>query len=292
MIGRWVGLGIGARTVGVLPRIDQEAPMSLRTRALPAIAGAVVLAFVSLLAAPAGAIGTLDQSQPLADSSVTVYPGLLQTFTVGRTGRLDGVQITSPGGGPAVVQIYRIGATLPGTPLLSSNLTVSLMPGQAATIGLPSIPVQQGDVLGIAVGAVRSTSGVDLAQATGSVSYPGGVLYRVVGASSFTPLDADLQFATFVTDPAPTQLDVATLRSTKGRPTATLTSAGTGVVGKSVSFTLRRVDGSVVSTCVATTTATGTATCAVKWSMPRNGHMDVAFGGDVDYLSSTGSTTS
>lgn len=262
--------------------------MPPRARTLSLLAGT---ALVVVLAAPAGATGSVDQSQPGTDSAVTVYPGLLQTFTVGRTGRLDAVQITSPGGGPAVVQIYRIGATLPGTPLLASNLVVSLMPGQAATIGLPSIPVQQGDVLGLAVGAVRSTSAVDLAQATGGGSYAAGVLYRVVTVSSFTPLDADLQFSTFVTDPAPTQLTVSTLRSTKGMPTASLTSGATGVSGRAVTFTLRRRDGSTVSSCVATTAATGTAACAVKWSMPRNGRMDAAFAGDVDYAASSGSTT-
>jgi hypothetical protein len=263
--------------------------MSMRTRALSALAGATA---VVMLSAPAGAVGTVDQSQPATDGTVTVYPGLLQTFTVGRTGRLDAVQITSPAGGPAVVQIYRVGATLPGTPLLASNLTVALMPGQPATIGLPSIAVRSGEVLGIAVGAVRSTSAVALAQANGAGSYAGGSLYRVTSVSSFTPLDADLQFATFVTDPAPTAISVASLRSTKGRPTATLTSGGTGVAGKSVAFTLLAADNSVVASCAATTGTAGTAACAVKWSMPRNGRLQAAFAGDVDYAASSGSATS
>jgi hypothetical protein len=264
--------------------------MKLRARLLTAAVGATA---VVALALPAGAVGTVDQAQPGTDGSVLVNPGLLQTFTVGRTGRLDGIQLTSPSGGPGVIQIYRVGATLPGTPLLASNLLVSLMPGQPATIGLSTpIAVTAGDVLGIGVGAVRSTSAIDLAQASGD-PYAAGTLYRVVTVSSFTPLGADLQFATFVTDPAPTRLAVASLKSSKGHPSASLTVASTGapVAGKAVDFTLRRRDGSVASTCSATTT-TGAASCAVKWSMPKGGRMDAAFAGDSDFAASNGSTTS
>ena len=242
---------------------------------------------LGLAAAPGGAIGAADQSQPVADGSIAVVPGLLQTFTVGRSGRLDAVQITSPNGGPANVQIYKVGATLPGTPLLASNLSVALMPGQAATIGLgQGIDVTAGDVLGIAVGGVRSTSAVELAdQAVGT--YAGGTLYRVNSISSFTDTGADLQFATFVTAPAATSLSLARLKATKGAPTATLTTGGAGVAGKTITFAMTNRKGATVATCSAVTGATGVAACATRWNLPDHGTLVASFAGDGGYLAST-----
>lgn len=259
----------------------------LRAVAFVVAVFALVLGFA---ASPGGAVGAADQSQPVADGSILVVPGLLQTFTVGRTGRLDAVQITSSNGGPANVQIYKVGATLPGTPLLASNLSVALMPGQAATIGLgQGIDVTAGDVLGIAVGGIRSTSAVELAdQAVGT--YAGGTLYRVNSISSFTDTGADLQFATFVTEPAApaaTSLSLARLKTTKGAPTATLTSGGAGVAGKTITFAMTNRKGATVATCSAVTGATGVAACATRWNLPDHGTLVASFAGDAGYLAST-----
>lgn len=254
-------------------------------------------AAAALLVTPVGgadATGTVDQQQPTADSSVLVSPGLLQTFTVGRTGRLDAVQITSPLGGPANLQIYRIGATLPGAAQLPANVSIALMPGQPLTVGLGAgIPVTTGDVMGIAVGPVRTTSTLGLAQQTVG-TYAGGTLYRVISINSFTDTGADLQFATFVTDPAPTSLALATLRSSKGVPTATLTANGTGspVVGRTITFALRSSTGATTASCTAVTSTTGTAMCAAKWSMPKRGSMAASFAGDADYAASGATTAS
>jgi hypothetical protein len=128
-------------------------------------------------------------------------PGVAQTFTVGRTGRLDGFTLTSPGGAPLFLQVYTVKAD--GTPdvthpLLARNLLISLRPGSPTNVAIPALRVQAGQKLALALGTIRSTAAAGLSVGSGD-RYPRGQLFQVGGAFAFTPVaGADLTFATHV----------------------------------------------------------------------------------------------
>lgn len=242
----------------------------------------------------ASALGPVDQSQPAADGSITMPPGIAQTFTVGRDGRLDGITLSAPASEVVSYQFYDLQAD--GTPdvsrpRLAQNGTATLVGGVQSDIGFPGIAVKAGDRLAFAAGSARSTVSASLATGSGD-PYLAGDLFTVGGYWTFTPVAADLQFSTHVTAPAPTQLALATLRSSGGRPTAVLTSgsAMAPVAGRTVSFVLLRSNGAVRDSCSAVTSSTGTATCAKKWSIA-GGSMTAEFAGDIDYQASSATVT-
>jgi hypothetical protein len=163
----------------------------------------LVLAAVltAALASTAAAFGPTDQAQPYADGRIVMPPGVAQTFTVGKNGRLDGFTLTSPGGAPLFLQVYTVRAD--GTPdlshpLLPQNQTIALSPGAPTNVAVPAIPVRVGQRLAVALGTIRSRTSADLAVGNGD-RYPAGQLFTVTGAFNFTPVaGADLTFATHV----------------------------------------------------------------------------------------------
>ncbi len=229
-----------------------------------------------VLTSPASALGPIDQQQPFADGAITMPPGIAQTFTVGRSGGLDGVTLSSPTSARINYQFYDLrpdGTPDVTRPRLAQNGTASILAGVPATIGFPAFRVAAGDRLALAVGTIRSYASDQLATAAGD-RYPAGELFQVSGYWTFTSLTGvDLQFSTHVTAaPAPTVLTVAPLSSTSGRPTAVLeTATAQAVAGRTVTFQLLRAGGDAKSTCSATTDATGTATCAKALVAARRG---------------------
>jgi hypothetical protein len=163
------------------------------------IACVVVLIAGAVAASTAAAFGPADQSQPYADGSIVMPPGVAQTFVVGRTGRLDGFTLTSPSGAPLFLQVYTVrpdGTPDVSHPLLARNAVVQLRPGAATDLSVSPIPVRAGTRL--ALGTVRSTASADLAVGK-SDRYPAGQLFQVRGVSSFIPVaGADLTFSTHV----------------------------------------------------------------------------------------------
>jgi hypothetical protein len=162
------------------------------------VLGAVVFGAV---ASTAAALGPVDQSQPYADGSLVMPPGVAQTFTVGRSGRLDGFRLTSPSGAPLFLQVYPVRAD--GTPdvshpLLARNQTIALRPGVPTDVAIPAIPVTKGTKLALALGTIRSTASADLSIGTGD-RYTAGQFFQVMGAFTFKPVaGTDMTFATHV----------------------------------------------------------------------------------------------
>ena len=261
-------------------------------RFLAALAAAVAALAVAAPVAPA--FGPIDQQQPDADGAIVMPPGIAQTFTVGRTGKLDAFSLSSPSSARISFQIYDLRAD--GTPdvsrpRLTQNGTASLLAGTPADIAVSPVAVSAGDRLALAIGTIRSYASDDLATAGGD-RYPAGQLFQVSGYWTFEAVaGVDLQFATHVTAaPAVTQLALKSLASTAGRPTALLTT-GTALAplpGKVVTFSLLRSTGAVKDQCTATTDLTGTATCTSKrWSIPAGGSLRATFAGDADYAPAT-----
>lgn len=270
-------------------------PITTRARRLGAV---LAIAVAGATPASAWALGPVDQQQPAQDSAIVMPPGIAQTFTVGRSGMLDGLSLTSPGGGTINYQLYAVrpdGTPDVTRPLLAKNAQAALFPGVTATIPLPApVPVVAGQRIALGVGTIRSTATLALATAAGD-PYPAGDLFQVISISSFTPVTGvDLQFSTTVTSVWATTLALRTLASTGGTPTAVLTYSSPAVPlsGRAVTFDLLRATGAVKATCTATTDAAGTAACAkVRWQIPSGGSLRATFTGDATYLSSTASVT-
>lgn len=159
---------------------------------------AVIAAVVSSTAA---AFGPTDQAQPYQDGKIVMPPGVAQTFTVGRSGRLDGFTLTSPSGAPLFLQVYTVktdGTPDLSHPLLPQNQTIALYPGAQTNVAVPAVPVKAGQKLAIALGTIRSRTTADLATGMGD-RYTAGQLFQVTGAFNFIPVaGADLTFATHV----------------------------------------------------------------------------------------------
>lgn len=269
--------------------------MKIRRRLLALVTPLLAASALAVLPGTAQAVGTVDQDQPAQDGSISMLPGLAQTFTVARTGRFDGVSLTSPSGGRVLLQVYALRAD--GTPdiarpMMAGNQQAVILAGTTVQVPLPSFPVVAGQRYALAIGVVSIYDTVSLATATGD-PYAGGQLFQVPGIYTFNPVPGvDLRFATYVTDaPAPTTLSVRPLTDTAGRPTAVLTSGGAPVAGRTVSFELRRPDQRVKDRCSAVTDTTGTATCTkARWLMPAGGSLLATFAGDATYAPTTATT--
>ena len=260
---------------------------------------AAALATVMVLAWPAGAgaLGTADQEQPAQAGSIAMPPGLAQTFTVGRTGVLDGISLTTtaPSLSRLVLQFYELKAD--GTPdltrpLMPASVQVNLPPG-TTVIPLAGFPVTAGQQIGLAIGLLDP---VHLTASLATMSgdpYPAGQLFQVPGIYTFNPVEGvDLRFATYVTSRTATALTLKPLSKTAHHPTAFLTADGLPLPGKTVVFELHRADGSLKSTCSALTDTNGRARCSsVRWKIPVGGSLVATYAGDASYLPSTAALT-
>lgn len=244
---------------------------------------AMLLAVLALGAAPANAGSNVDQSQPIADGTVTMPPGIAQTFTVGRSGSLDGITVVSATGGPAFFALYGVGAD--GTPdtsvVYTAPIAIALNLDAPTTVTLPApVPVAQGQRITIALGTIRSTQSLAMYAGAGD-PYPAGDLLQMLSATNARPVNADLEFTTWVSSQASTELSLSALRATRGHPTAVLTSNGSPLAGRVVDFALRATNGKVRATCSAVTDASGRARCAVEWE--GRGDLVGSFAGDAEY---------
>ena len=119
----------------------------------------VVFICAAALAPLAGAFGAVDQAQPYADGTIVMPPGIAQTFTAGKAGRLDGFTLTTPTAAPVVLQVYAVradGKPDITRPLLPSNQSIGLRAG-ANNIAVPAIPVSKGTKLALRSGRFEAT---------------------------------------------------------------------------------------------------------------------------------------
>jgi hypothetical protein len=174
-----------------------------------AMAMLVALAGLFVLAPSAQAVGTVDQQQLLNNGTCHLgSSGKAQTFTAGRSGRLDRVDVslTSLGSvGTVTVELRTTVAGAPSNTVLGSD-TISAAGLGGLTTTHPtgiftSIPqVQVGTVYAIVVYATLTAGDVEIGCDT-TQSYAGGQGYLGSPASpptSFTQTVVDYTFRTFV----------------------------------------------------------------------------------------------
>jgi hypothetical protein len=172
--------------------------------ALAMAAGVVLLAALpglSLAVPP----GTLDQSQDTVTNSIGSEADVYQTFTVGQTGTLTGVQVWMNGNGESTATVG-IQATTSGDPSLTDLATVSAAPPPTAAFVdfiLPTgLAVTAGDVLAIRINCGSSTA----AWGSATNTYASGQALEINGGWVNPTGILDFTFRTYVltaTQPTP-----------------------------------------------------------------------------------------
>jgi hypothetical protein len=177
---------------------------------------AVVAAAMAMTAGAAQAAGVVDvDNWGPATGSVDVLSGnpgtidLYQTFTVGRTGRLDaieldGVFVMLSGSGTQQLWLYTGGATdSPGTTVRAVKNLVQFGGSTSGPflfdLSSSDLRFFAGDVLTFRL-TLPGCFGICLHrwEADARAGYGGGMLFRQDVGESPTPLDTDLRFRTYV----------------------------------------------------------------------------------------------
>ena len=217
-----------------------------------ALAGAIVVGLLLATTSPVLARGPIDQHLEPASSSTAAryaphafWPGdwisgaaLAQTFTVGRTGRLDGIAILIAGESYAETLIVEIRRGEPGGPALAHlEVPAASIPGKGGWVAVDIIPppsVRADEVLAIVLPELAPTTPGSVARQptirwTSTVGGAAdeyaegagwnGERFHALGSSSDPPVRwmehaSDLMFRTFVT-PVP---DTATVEEPDARP--------------------------------------------------------------------------
>lgn len=191
----------------------EQGTESQRTRPRTFRLGIAAIACASALIAPsiAAAKGPLDQSQPVPSccggSAFISYENrfLAQTFTAGRTGKLDQIDATvngDPASGDATFAIHSVSGGVPaGSPLASATVPGASLPGifdPTAVFEVPIGPVlvTAGTQYAIVLSSPTSTSATSVdwffETATGDL-YPAGRAFRSVnGLSDLFSVDAGI----------------------------------------------------------------------------------------------------
>ncbi len=219
------GLGVARGAAGVLEggkvsaNVDSElrffaswyavlGALLLRAARRPETDGAIVRAFA---ATPAGAVGTLDQSQESIEDcgQLSLFHGFGQTFTAGITGDLDQVDggiAKLSGNDPLTVKIQTVSGGLPGnTVLASTTVPAASIPPDPDFVAVPigPVPVTAGTQYAIVFAFVDETLNEDFVCFAGGDPYPGGQFAESIVADWFKHGDDDLAFRTYVTPPPP-----------------------------------------------------------------------------------------
>jgi hypothetical protein len=194
------------------------------------VAVSVAAGFLLLTALPASSLadppGTLDQSQTAGTATIGTTADVYQTFTVGVTGTLTGVQIYMNGGATATATVA-IQATAGGNPTLTDLVSVSAaVPAADGLVDFTfaaGVPVTAGDVL-----AIRINTGAETA-AWGSATdvYAGGQAMWLNGGWQAVPGIADFRFQTFVQVGAPPDFAPTATLAPTATPQPTSTSQST-----------------------------------------------------------------
>jgi hypothetical protein len=200
--------GIVARVPRIALRADK-----LRSKALAVLSASLI----ACVAVPeVAAAGELDQQQTLGNGTVVFdFSSLAQTFTAGKSGSLDQVDLELSKSGPNIaaitVQIRSVSAGAPGTQVLSS---ASIQPSQVVT-GTPAfVPVGFAAPASVAAGAqyaivVFTTGMSDVYRWVQSTTnpYPVGSEFSNSSSPPTTTWNAfpadDFAFKTYVAPPAP-----------------------------------------------------------------------------------------
>jgi hypothetical protein len=164
--------------------------------AVSVAAGALLLAALPGLSL-ADPPGTLDQSQNTGTATIGTTADVYQTFTVGITGTLTGVQVYMNGDGSATATVA-IQSTTGGNPSLTDIVsTASVVPAADGLVDFTfstGVSVTSGDVLAIRINTGASTA----AWGSSSDAYVGGQAMWLNGGWQAVPNMADFRFQTFV----------------------------------------------------------------------------------------------
>jgi len=191
---------------------------------MPAAMTSVILA---VIASPAAATGTLDQSQAIIPPTFAFAPRnvtyIAQTYTAGVTGTLDQVDLLlsrlDPLDRNLIVQIETTNGGLPSGVVLDSSqltpsqVTVSNFPDLSfVSVPLSGSPTVAGDQYAIVVADPTATpfggSQYLWGGASGDPYSPGEALLTFdAGASWLEQTGFDMDFKTYVTPPLPTTKD-------------------------------------------------------------------------------------
>jgi hypothetical protein len=237
---------------------------------------------IGLATSPVRAAGTVDQQQEVVSQVCQAEEPFGQTFTAGRTGNLDQIDVvflkdplrTSP----FTVEIRTVGGGIPTETVLASTTVPAASVGAADLTGGPggnATPVDDpARWVSVPIGPVAVAAGTQyafvvldegLACRTGRLDddlYPGGdwISSNFGGPFEAKP-NADVAFRTYVS-PFPTTLvanpSIVKLSGLKLYLTlsARLTSSGRGLAGRTVNFSAGNK-----AVCSAVTNANGDVAC-------------------------------
>jgi hypothetical protein len=177
----------------------------------------LLLSIILLMLAPASALALvpadLDQSCETSDLGYSTTMDLAQTFTAGRTGSLDDIELRMNGSGTITVTVYATSSGLPaGLALASASASLSGEAWVDFAFGSPA-SVTSGTMY-----AIVFNTGAEAEIEGGMDSYAGGqALHNDGGWVANEPGLLDYNFRTYVSaQPTPT---------TGGTPPPTSTSA-------------------------------------------------------------------
>jgi hypothetical protein len=240
---------------------------------ITAIAGTIGLA-----ASPAGAAGTVDQQQEQFRACFRTPTGFGQTFTAGRTGNLDQIDVLfvrdSGETSPYTVSIRTVSGGVPSDTVLASATVPAASVGYLIDVGGFALPLADPpQYVSVPIGPVAVNAGTQYAFAvsdghpctTGSLdpdAYAGGnVAFAFDGQSFVSAPPRDVAFRTYVSrfpttlvaNPSIVKLSGLKLYLTLS---ARLTSGGGGLAGRTVSFSAGNRP-----VCSAVTNGNGEAAC-------------------------------
>jgi hypothetical protein len=186
--------------------------------ALAMAAGVILLAVspgLSLAVPP----GTLDQSQDTGTATMSTTADMFQTFTVGLSGQLTGVQVYMNGDGTHSATVA-IQATSGGDPTLTDlQVATAVIPPAAGFVdfvfGSP-VAVTTGDVMALRINTGSSAA----AWGSSADSYANGEAMMINGGWAAIDGLADFRFQTFV------QVSTQPTAARTSTPPPTAASAG------------------------------------------------------------------